>query len=76
MILWLTNCDAVSSTGRIKYLIAASHPMGGAPSTRGNSHAEPAPAFWAATEVGPARLGIQNHPSESKPSSAAFDKAR
>lgn len=33
--------------------------MGGAPSTKGNSQAVPAPAFWAATEVGPASEGIQ-----------------
>ena len=76
MILWLTNCDAVSSTGKIRYLIACSHPIGGAPSMRGNSQAEPAPAFCAATEVGPAREGIQNHPSESRPSSAALERAR
>ena len=76
MILWLTNCDAVSSTGRIRYLIAASQPIGGAPSTSGKSHAEPAPAFCAATEVGPAREGIQNHPSDRRPSSAALERAR
>ena len=76
MILWLTNCDTVSSTGKIKYFPAASHPMGGAPSTKGNSQADPVPAFCAATDVGPARLGIQNHPSDRRPSSAALERAR
>jgi hypothetical protein len=76
MILMLTTCDTVSSTGRIRYLIAASHPIGGAPSISGNSHAEPAPAFCAAIEVGPASDGIQNQPSDKRPSSAALDSAR
>jgi len=50
--------------------------MGGAPSTRGKSQDVPAPAFWAASEVGPAREGIQNQPSFSRPSSATLDSAR
>ena len=76
MILMLTTCDTVSSTGRIRYLMAISHPIGGAPSTSGNSHADPAPAFCAATDVGPASDGIQNQPSDSRPSSAALESAR
>ena len=37
------NCATTSSTGRTRYLLASSHPIGGAPLARGSSQAVPAP---------------------------------
>lgn len=54
-IYWATT----RATGSTRYALASSHPSGGCPSTNGNNQAVPDPAFWAATDVGPAKEGIQ-----------------
>lgn len=38
------NCAATNAIGSARYLAASSQPTGGAPSTKGNSHAVPVPA--------------------------------
>ena len=53
------SCETTRSTGRMRYAMVSCQPRGGAPSTKGKSHANPLPSFLASILVGPPRDGIQ-----------------